>query len=68
MTPERLKAIRHSHGLSLAELSDFLGIVAVDQVRFMEAGKKPISGPVSVVMEAMDRGYLDVMLAEFRHK
>ena len=58
-----LKQAREAMGLSHAELARALRLSGGDKqgekrVREMEAGKRDISGPVTVAMEAMLRGFL----------
>lgn len=53
-----MKAIREKVGLSIYELAALLRYRDVDGLRKMESGKKPVSGPVQLVMEMLDDGRL----------
>lgn len=57
MTPAtRLKAARQALGLSLTEMADRLGLAgaqAKDDLRKMESGARPVTGPVLVAAEAL---------------
>jgi DNA-binding transcriptional regulator YiaG len=56
MTPAELKAARKALGLTQQGLADALrltGPYAKDTVRSWESGRRPISGPVQVAVEAM---------------
>jgi transcriptional regulator with XRE-family HTH domain len=60
---EHLRQAREAMGFSHAELARALRLAGGDKqgekrVREMEAGKRDISGPVTVAMEAMLRGFL----------
>lgn len=53
MSPDEFKAARHALGMSVADLADWLGFEgpnARDQIRQMEKGAKPISGPIERAM------------------
>lgn len=58
MTGSELRAIRIRLGLTQAELARILRLAndGKRSVRSWEAGHHPISGPVSVVMEALADG------------
>ena len=60
MTPEKLKLARHSMGFSVNEMADALRLSPANggtTVRKMEAGKINITGPISVAVDAMLKGY-----------
>jgi transcriptional regulator with XRE-family HTH domain len=60
MTPEKLKLARHSMGYSVNEMADALRLSPANggtTVRKMEAGKINITGPISVAVDAMMKGY-----------
>ena len=60
MTPEKLKLARHSMGFSVNEMADALRLSPANggtTVRKMEAGKVRITGPISVAVDAMMKGY-----------
>ena len=60
MTPEKLKLARHSMGFSVNEMADALRLSPANggtTVRKMEAGKVNITGPISVAVDAMMKGY-----------
>jgi transcriptional regulator with XRE-family HTH domain len=60
MTPEKLKLARHSMGFSVNEMADALRLSPANggtTVRKMEAGKINITGPISVAVDAMMKGY-----------
>lgn len=58
MTPETFKAIRERAGLSQSGLAARLRISDVRTIRRYEHGERAISGPVSLLMEALDEGRL----------
>ena len=60
MQPGELRAARHSLNLSQNELGEWLlltGNAPGYTVRMWELGKRPISGPVSVAVEAFLSGW-----------
>lgn len=59
MTPTQFKHIRTSLGLSQNELAKALRLSSGRNVRRMELGDMPISGPVSLLMEVFDDLGLD---------
>lgn len=58
MTPGGFKAIRLRAGLTQSELADFLRIADKRTVRYWETGERPITGPVSFLMELLDSGVI----------
>jgi DNA-binding transcriptional regulator YiaG len=58
MTPETFRAIRKRAGLSQARLAALLRIGGLRTIRRYETGERPISGPVSLLMELIDQGAL----------
>lgn len=58
MTGEEFKRIRREAGLSLAELAAVLRIDDVRTLRRYEDGERPVSGPVSLIMEMIGAGEL----------
>lgn len=59
-TPADLKAARRALGWSLSEMAGALrltGANAERMLRDMEAGAKPISGPIAVAVEAYLSGW-----------
>ena len=61
-TPADLKAARLALGWSLRDMARALRLAQVetkgpDRVRDMESGARPISGPVSVAVEAFLTGF-----------
>jgi DNA-binding transcriptional regulator YiaG len=58
MTPETFKAIRAKSGLTQSRLASALRISDDRAVRRWEQGDRSISGPVSILMEMLDRGEL----------
>jgi DNA-binding transcriptional regulator YiaG len=60
MTPEQFRAIRKRAGLSQARLAALLRLSDGRTVRRYEAGERPIPGPVSLLMEMIDRGALRI--------
>jgi DNA-binding transcriptional regulator YiaG len=60
MTPETFKAIRKEAGLTQSGLAALLGISDSRAIRRWEAGDRPISGPVSLLMLAIDRRLIDL--------
>jgi DNA-binding XRE family transcriptional regulator len=60
MTPEKLKLARNYMGYSVNEMADALRLSPANggtTVRKMEAGKINITGPISVAVDAMMKGY-----------
>jgi hypothetical protein len=60
MTPEKLKLARNYMGFSVNEMADALRLSPANggtTVRKMEAGKINITGPISVAVDAMMKGY-----------
>jgi hypothetical protein len=60
MTPEKLKLARNHMGFSVNEMADALRLSPANggtTVRKMEAGKINITGPISVAVDAMMKGY-----------
>jgi hypothetical protein len=60
MTPSKLKCSRHYLGYSLYDMADALRLsptTGADLIRKMEAGKVSITGPISVAVDAMVKGY-----------
>lgn len=60
MTPEKLKLARNYMGYSVNEMADALRLSPANggtTIRKMEAGKINITGPVSVAVDAMMKGY-----------
>jgi transcriptional regulator with XRE-family HTH domain len=58
MTPERFRAIRQRAGLSQARLAALLRLSDGRTIRRYETGERSIPGPVSLLMEMLDRGAL----------
>lgn len=61
-TPSDIKAARESLGWSLRQMARALRFAQIetkgpDRVRDMETGKRPISGPVTVAVEAFLTGW-----------
>lgn len=54
-----MKAIRERAGLSIRELADLLRYNNEGDLRQMERGKRKISGPIRLVLEAVDDGRID---------
>jgi DNA-binding XRE family transcriptional regulator len=60
MTPEKLKLARNHMGYSVNEMADALRLSPASggtTIRKMEAGKVNITGPISVAVDAMMKGY-----------
>jgi len=60
MSPSQLKLARAFLGYSLTDMSDALQLSAnngADTIRKMESGKVNITGPISVAVDAMVKGY-----------
>jgi transcriptional regulator with XRE-family HTH domain len=60
MTPEKLKLARNHMGFSVNEMAEALRLSPANggtTVRKMEAGKVNITGPISVAVDAMMKGY-----------
>jgi transcriptional regulator with XRE-family HTH domain len=60
MTPEKLKLARNHMGFSVNEMAEALRLSPANggtTVRKMEAGKINITGPISVAVDAMMKGY-----------
>lgn len=58
MAPAEFKAIRLRAGLTQSQLAAFLRISDRRAVRYWEAGERAISGPVSLLMEMLDKGVI----------
>ena len=56
MTPATFKSIRERAGLTQSGLAAFLRISDKRTVRYWETGERPVSGPVSILMELLDAG------------
>lgn len=56
MTPNEVKAIRERAGLTQAGLSQLLRISDGRSIRRWEDGSRAVSGPVSLLLEMLDRG------------
>jgi DNA-binding XRE family transcriptional regulator len=60
MTPEKLKLARNHMGYSVNEMADALRLSPASggtTIRKMESGKVNITGPISVAVDAMMKGY-----------
>jgi DNA-binding transcriptional regulator YiaG len=57
MTPTEFKSIRQRASLSQRGLAQLLRITD-RAVRYIEQGEREISGPVSLLMELLDKGLL----------
>jgi DNA-binding XRE family transcriptional regulator len=60
MKPDKLKLARNRMGYSVNEMADALRLSPANggtTVRKMEAGKVNITGPISVAVDAMMKGY-----------
>lgn len=58
MMPTAFKAIRERAGLTQSQLADFLRISDRRTIRYWETGERPVSGPVSLLMELLDQGVI----------
>jgi DNA-binding transcriptional regulator YiaG len=54
MTPTEFKSIRLRAGLTQSQLADRLRISDKRTIRYWETGERPISGPVSLLMEQLE--------------
>lgn len=61
MTPAEFKAIRVRAGLTQAQLATFLRISDKRTVRYWETGERPVTGPVSLLMELLDSGIIHAL-------
>ena len=60
MKPDKLKLARHRMGYSVNEMADALRLSPASggtTIRKMESGKVNITGPISVAVDAMMKGY-----------
>jgi DNA-binding transcriptional regulator YiaG len=57
VTPSEFKAIRLRAGLTQSQLADRLRISDKRTIRYWETGERPISGPVSLLMEQIGAGH-----------
>jgi hypothetical protein len=60
MTPDKLKLARHHMGYSVNDMAAALRLSAENggtTIRKMESGKVNITGPISVAVDAMLKGY-----------
>ena len=58
MTPAEFNHIRHSQGLSIAQIARILRIADRSTVHRWATGERNISGPASILLEMLDRGEL----------
>ena len=58
MTPDQFRVIREKAGLSLNGLADLLRIQDRSTIHRYETGARPVSGPVSLLMELLAAGRL----------
>lgn len=61
MTPEEFKSARKHLGLTVRDMADALRLSEANgyrTVRRMESGEIPVSGPISVAVEAMLSGFV----------
>ena len=66
MTPETFQAIRQSADIDRQELADiilFSPATGAKTVREFETGRRPVTGPVCVIMRLINYGYLDAVIA-----
>ncbi len=56
MTPSTFKTIRERAGLTQSGLAAFLRISDRRTIRYWETGERPVSGPVSFLMELLAAG------------
>jgi DNA-binding transcriptional regulator YiaG len=56
MTPSEFKTIRQQAGLTQSRLAALLRISDSRAIRRWELGERPISGPVSLLMEMIEAG------------
>lgn len=54
-----MKRIRQAAGLSVREMADLLRYNNEGDLRQMERGKRPISGPIRLCLEAVDDGRIN---------
>ena len=64
MTPATFKSIRKSYNLTQTQLARLLRIEDIRTIRRYETGERPVSGPVSVVMELLE----DAAIVDIRHR
>jgi len=57
MTPTEFKAIRNGAGYSQNALADLLRISDGRTVRRWEDGSRPVTGPISILMEGLRDGW-----------
>ncbi len=58
MTPVDFRRIRTTAGFTQAQLASFLRIESTRAIRYWETGQRPITGPVSLLMELLDGGVI----------
>jgi DNA-binding transcriptional regulator YiaG len=58
VTASEFKAIRNRAGLSQRQLARLLRLSNERIIRYWEADQREISGPVSLLMELLDKGLL----------
>ena len=58
MPPSECRRIRNKAGLSLNQLAKVLRIGDLSTIHRWEKGARPISGPVSILLEMLDTGEL----------
>ena len=62
MSPDEFARIRKSNDLSLSDLARLLRLSPMkgaQMLREFEYGKREVSGPISVIMDLLDQGYID---------
>ena len=58
MTPAQFKAIREGAGLSASALAKYLRLAEPKTIYRYENGERKIPGPVAVLMEMIETGYV----------
>ena len=58
MTPEHFHTIQREAGLTNRKLAALLRVSDEKTIRRWQSGERPVSGPVSLLMELIERGAL----------
>lgn len=53
MTPDDVRRLRESVGMTQQEMADYLGLRHRSQVNHLESGRTKVSGPVRLLLEQL---------------
>ena len=69
MDPDEFARIRKSLDLSLTDVCRIMRLSptkGAQALREMEGGRRDVSGPISLIMDLLDQGYLDHLVSKAR--